>query len=156
MSPLIALFDHDDVIKLQNASKISKENCLSYNILKFGRKSTKDKRDTLEWIQNFWRQTWKFGFLISNDDMMTSQCPIGHFDTSDHIYDSYAFRLCHKKWGSPCILRSYNRLKLGVILAYFDCMWPLTHTRMFMFDARVRPWYCTKTIANEWKLEITV
>ena len=25
-----------------------------------------------------------------------------------------------------------------------------------MFDARVRPYYCTKMIANEWKLEIIV
>ena len=135
---------------------LAKENCLSYNILKFGRKSTKDERDTHDWIQNLWRHTCKFEFLILNPNIMTSQWPSGNFDASNHIYNSYAFRSCHKKWGFPRILRRYNRFKVGFILAYFDCMGPLTHARIFMFDARVRPCYWTKMIANECKLKIMV
>lgn len=133
-----------------------KENFLSYNILKFGRKSTKDERDTHDWIQNLWRHTWKFEFFILNANMMTSQSLIVNFDASNHICNSYAFRLYHKKWGYPRILRSYKRLKVGFILPYFDCMWPLTHARILMFGARVRPYYCTKMIANGCKLKIMV
>ena len=135
---------------------LAKENCLSYNILKFGRKSSKDERDTLDWIQNLWRHTCKFEFLILNPNIMTSQWPSGNFDASNHIYNSYAFRSYHKKWGFPRILRRYNRFKVGFILAYFDCMGPLTHARILMFGARVRPYYCTKMIANGCKLNIIV
>ena len=62
--------------------------------------------------------------MNSEANMMTSQCPISHFDAGNHIFNSYASSLCNKNWGYPCMLRSYNRLKIGFIFAYFDCKWP--------------------------------
>ena len=42
---LIQLCDHDDVIKSINRGLYIKDKCLNYNIVKFGGKSTRDKRD---------------------------------------------------------------------------------------------------------------
>ena len=36
------------------------ENCLSYNISKFGRKPITDKWDNLSWTKDVWRHQWKF------------------------------------------------------------------------------------------------
>ena len=52
LTPLIQFCDHDDVIKSTGRGLNLNGKCISYKILKFGGKWTKNKRDTHEWIQN--------------------------------------------------------------------------------------------------------
>ena len=68
------------------------------------------------YFQN-WRHSYNSLSLNSDANMMTSQCPINHYEVKNRIYNSCAFRICNKNWGSPFNLRSYNWLKIGLILA---------------------------------------
>ena len=53
-------FDYDDVTKWQINVIYLVENCLSYNISKFGRKPMTGKWDNLNWTKDVWRHQWKF------------------------------------------------------------------------------------------------
>ena len=122
-------FDHDDVIKMKKYITEKKEKCLSYNILKSGRK----------WVNSFWVTRiliWKIfwnkiksNFLTSDDDIMTSQCIVSISRLWNHICNSYSIWIWEKIWGSMDVLKSYSDFKKGVYLPLFAIFQEFTSAR---------------------------
>ena len=77
------------------------ENCLSYNIAKFGRKLITSKQDNLNWTKEIMTSSMKntFFFYSSDANMMTSQHAIGQNHACIHIPNSFAFRIWNNMGG---------------------------------------------------------
>ena len=150
MSPLIQNFTVMTSSKWKMNATSLKEDCLSYNIFKSGRKSVKKNWDTLKSILKHFRHRLKSNFLTSDDDMMMSQCIVSLNEAWNHLYNSCPIQTWKKNWGLTDILKSYGDLKITLFLPIFAPNYEFTRARIFMFNAHAWRHNMSKKTENFW------